>query len=99
MRPAWAKQMRNLLKRTGFLICLEFPTAKEGTGPPWPMPPEVYVGHLEHPGEEIPYDQNGKIKLEQRPRSPGGFTRIAHWQPERTHEIGKGTDWVSVWRP
>ena len=100
MRPAWSKQMRNLVNFTGSLICIEFPTYKEpGSGPPWALPPEVYVGHLEHPGEQIPYDQDGRIVIEQRPTSTGGFTRIAHWQPERTHEIGKGTDWVSVWQP
>ncbi|KAA6414026.1 MAG: thiol methyltransferase [Lasallia pustulata] len=67
------------------LICLEFPTYKDPSlgGPPFGLSPAVYVEHLSHPGEELP---------------PGGLERVAHWQPERTHEIGKGTDWVSVWR-
>lgn len=102
MRPAWAKQMRSLLSPNGHLICVEFPTYKDPAsgGPPWALPPDVYVAHLGHPGEDIPYDESGKVKIdESKPVSSGGFTRAAHWQPERTHEVGKGTDWVSIWRP
>jgi methyl halide transferase len=60
----------------------------------------VYLGHLSHPGEELPYDDDENL-LEDRianVESEGALRRIAHWQPERTHESGKGTDWVSVWR-
>ncbi|KAL1310485.1 hypothetical protein AAFC00_000775 [Neodothiora populina] len=31
-------------------------------------------------------------------RTEKGLLRVAHWRPERTHEIGKETDWISVWR-
>lgn len=28
----------------------------------------------------------------------GYFERVLHYQPERTHKVGEGTDWISVWR-
>ena len=39
--------------------------------------------------------------LEGEPGQPGqgdGFQRIGHWKATRSHEMGKGTDWVSVWK-
>jgi hypothetical protein len=27
-----------------------------------------------------------------------GLERVKRWMPERTHEAGKGKDYVSVWR-
>ncbi|MCJ1393400.1 hypothetical protein MMC18_006274 [Xylographa bjoerkii] len=101
LRPAWSKQMKNLLTTKGRLICLEFPTYKSlsAPGPPWALRPEIYLEHLAHPGIDIPYDQEGRIKINvSGPPGKGSFQRLAHWQPERTHEIGKGTDWVSIWR-
>jgi hypothetical protein len=101
MRPAWAKRMVELLAPSGHLICVEFPTYKDpkSGGPPWALPPEVYVAHLAHPGEEIPYDEAGKVVFgESKAGAKGGLVRVAHWEPERTHEVGKGTDWVSIWR-
>lgn len=26
------------------------------------------------------------------------FEKVLHYQPERTHTIGMGSDWLSVWR-
>lgn len=83
------------------LVCLEFPTYKnpaEG-GPPWAAPPEVYEALLAQPGEEVKYDAEGKVvPREGEGENEKGLEKVAHWKPERTHEIGKGTDWVSVWR-
>ncbi|KAG0131957.1 S-adenosyl-L-methionine-dependent methyltransferase [Tuber indicum] len=28
----------------------------------------------------------------------GAFQKVLHYKPERTHKIGEGTDWISVWR-
>ena len=103
MRPAWSHRMASLLdpNPSSNLICIEFPTYKDPStgGPPWGLPPKVYLEHLSHPGEDIPYDESGNIQDNVLKRaSPGGLERVAHWQPERTHEIGKGTDWVSIWR-
>ncbi|KAL8985753.1 MAG: hypothetical protein Q9177_004355 [Variospora cf. flavescens] len=104
LRPAWASRMSQLLsqKPPGHLICLEFPTYKDPStgGPPYGLTPQTYVEHLSHPGEDVPYDDSGHVKaggLSQS--SPQGLERLDHWQPERTHEIGKGTDWISVWQP
>lgn len=93
--------MKQLLSSYGLLICIEFPTYKDPLtgGPPFALPPQVYVEHLSHPGRDIPYDEQGHVKT-------GGIDgedtesleRIAHYEPTRTHEIGKGTDWVSIWR-
>lgn len=95
--------MSQLLGSDGRLMCVEFPTYKPATtgGPPFGLPPKIYLAHLNHPGEKLPYDAEGNLKDEDV--STDGLTdvaleRVAHWKPERTHEIGKGTDWVSVWR-
>ncbi|KAI9809404.1 MAG: hypothetical protein M1826_003917 [Phylliscum demangeonii] len=103
MRPVWALRYYRLLADhpSSRLLCLEFPTAKPPAtkGPPFGVSSAVYVAQLEHPGQELPYDDEGNLLVDQlHPSSPIGLERVAHWQPERTHEIGKGTDWVSVWR-
>ena len=60
--------------------------------------------HLSHPGEDVPYDRNGYVQSNPlREASPNGLERVAHWQPERTHDVGKDDkgnvqDWVSIWR-
>lgn len=93
--------MAQLLAFGGYLICIEFPSAKDPLlgGPPWALPPQVYTEHLAHPGMKLPYDEKGYVKEgASGPNSPVALTRVAHWQPERTHEIGKGLDWVSIWR-
>ncbi|CUS15357.1 unnamed protein product [Tuber aestivum] len=28
----------------------------------------------------------------------GAFQKVLHYKPDRTHEIGEGSDWISVWR-
>ena len=85
---------------------MEFPTYKEPSsgGPPWALPPEVYVEHLMRPGEEVEYDGDGRIVVSEEfmgmrgEKLEGGmFRRVKHYQPRETHEIGKGTDWVGVW--
>lgn len=95
--------MSQLLAYDGNLICIEFPSAKDPKigGPPYALPPPVYVEHLAHPGNKLTYDdESGHVKEGvYGPNSPAALIRIAHWRPARTHEIGKGQDWVSVWRP
>ncbi|KAL8628617.1 hypothetical protein Q9189_005663 [Teloschistes chrysophthalmus] len=102
MRPAWAQQMSRLLTKnpSGRLICLEFPSYKDPLigGPPFGLTPSTYVEHLGHPGVELPYDSKGHVKEGSRDQvDPDGLQRLDHWQPQRTHEVGQGTDWVSVW--
>ncbi|KAL8676800.1 MAG: hypothetical protein Q9186_006707 [Xanthomendoza sp. 1 TL-2023] len=103
LRPAWSQRMLQLLSTDppGQLICLEFPTYKDPStgGPPFGLTPQTYVEHLSHPGEELPYDETGHVQVGSQGRpKPASLERLHHWQPERTHEIGKGTDWVSVWQ-
>ena len=94
--------MSQLLAEDGRLICLEFPSAKDPklNGPPWALPPAVYEQHLSKPGEKLPYDAESGSIIEDSPRrrNDNGLTRVAHWQPIRTHDIGKDTDWISIWR-
>ncbi|KAK2806779.1 hypothetical protein FQN50_005641 [Emmonsiellopsis sp. PD_5] len=108
LRPKWALRMSQLLAPSphGNLICLEFPTEKDpvNQGPPFASPPAAYMEHLSHPGEDIPYNENGHIKRDPlREVSPNGLERVAHWQPQRTHDVGKDEDgrvqdWVAIWR-
>ena len=103
MRPSWALRHTQLLAPApdGNLICLEFPTYKDPltNGPPFGVRPETYVEHLSHPGENVPYNENGHAKenvLEKA--NPEALERISHWQPKRSHPVGQGTDWISIWR-
>ncbi|KAM5467957.1 putative methyl halide transferase [Microsporum audouinii] len=108
LRPGWALRHSQLLAPSprGHLICIEFPTMKDPAlgGPPFASTPEAYLEHLNHPGEHIPYDDKGNVQTGLYEKvSDKGFIRIAHWQPEHTHEVGKdadGTvrDWISIWR-
>lgn len=86
-------------------MCLEFPTYKPPStgGPPWALPPKIYMAHLPRPGEELPYGEDGSL-LEDKlgPPSKNALQRIEHFQPKRTHEIGYNaegevTDRVGVW--
>ena len=65
--------------------------------------------HLSHPGENITYNDKGLVDADHplREREPSkaatGLERVAYWQPERTHAVGKDKngvihDRVSIWR-
>jgi hypothetical protein len=106
MRPAWAKRFVELLSPEGSVVCVEFPTYKPHStgGPPWALPPKVYLAHLSRPGEDLPYGEGdeGLLEAEMGEPSKTGLQRKLHFQPKRTHEIGysaegKVTDWVSIW--
>lgn len=97
--------MVELFAPEGRLVCTEFPTYKPHStgGPPWALPPVVYEGHLQRPGEELPYDDEaGLLEKDLGPPSKSGLQRLVHFQPKRTHDIGYDengnmTDWISVW--
>ncbi|KAF1982753.1 S-adenosyl-L-methionine-dependent methyltransferase [Aulographum hederae CBS 113979] len=102
LRPTWSRRISSLLSPTGILICLEFPTQKDPAlgGPPWACPPELHLALLSRPGEEVGYDGEGRVVVEEEEegrKSEKALTRVAHWRPERTHQVGEGTDWVSIW--
>lgn len=103
MRPSWALRHTQLLAPApdGNLVCLEFPTSKDPMtkGPPFGVRPETYVEHLSHPGAKVPYNEQGHAEVHALgDAGPKALVRTAHWQPKRTHSIGQGTDWVSIWR-
>jgi hypothetical protein len=106
MRAAWAFRTAQLLSPAGVFICVEWPSEKDpkGGGPPWPLPPQVYLNHLTRPGKDLEYGRDGNF-LEDKlgPQSKDGLQRIAHFHPKKTHGAGKSdegriTDWVSVWK-
>lgn len=105
MRPVWSQRMNELLTPEGRLVCLEYPTYKPPStgGPPWALPPKIYIAHLPRPGEEVKYGEEGElVETELGPSNPKGLQQIAHFQPKRTHESGysadgKVTDWIGVW--
>lgn len=84
------------------IVCVEFPTQKKLSlgGPPYASPSSVYMAHLGHPGQEIPYDVEGTPlnEKEGQTEDPNGFQRVGHWKAEESHPMGKGMDWVSVWK-
>ncbi|KAK7529229.1 putative thiol methyltransferase [Phyllosticta citribraziliensis] len=110
LRSAWALQMSKLLSRDpqAALVCVEFPTYKPPStgGPPFGLPSKVYEQHLSRPGDEVKYDDEGHVVEETDqfgsfiiPKTNSiGLYRDAHYAPLNTHEIGKGTDKVSIWR-
>ena len=53
---------------------------------------------LSYPGAEPKYDGEGYAVKEEREPNPRGLRRVAHWKPERTHKVGEGTDWISLWQ-
>ena len=98
MRSAWAKRLVQLLAPKGKLVCLEFPTYKDPLtgGPPWGTPSRAYEAYLGRPGEEIALGADGHV-VDSQTKSEKGLVRAAHFSPARTHQIGQGTDMVSIW--
>lgn len=62
------------------------------------------MAHLSHPGQQMPYDEQGHVQgnvLDGATKD--ALVRVAHWQPKRTHEVGKDEngnvrDFVAIWR-
>ncbi|KAL3439601.1 S-adenosyl-L-methionine-dependent methyltransferase, partial [Aspergillus tetrazonus] len=80
-RTRWAERMADLLRPGGLLVCLEFPMYKD---PALPGPPWGVNGvHW----ELLAGGDTGQAK----------FTRKVYVQPERTFEVGRGTDMISVY--
>lgn len=96
--------MTQLLAPQGILVCLEFPTHKppKSGGPPWSLPSIVYEELFKRPGDELIYDEEGKVTRKDEGDSDKALDRVAYWQPARTHQVGiiKGEvkDRVSVWK-
>ncbi|KAL4987122.1 S-adenosyl-L-methionine-dependent methyltransferase [Aspergillus falconensis] len=81
-RTRWAERMAELLRPGGMLVCLEFPMYKD---PTLPGPPWGVNGvHWE--------------LLAGGDAGQGEFNRRAYVQPERTFEVGRGTDMISVYQ-
>lgn len=101
LRPAWAKRQSELLTSDGRLVCLEFPTSKPPStgGPPFGLSSSLYVELFKFPGQDVEYDEDGYVvpKQSSSDLASNALVRAAHWKPERTHAVGQGSDWVSIW--
>lgn len=62
-------------------------------GPPWGLK-GVHWDLLSAGGDGLVGDGAGEVERES---TDGEFTRKLYFQPERTYEVGKGTDMVSVY--
>ena len=66
MRDGWAESWSKHIKKGGFLVTAIFPVVddRDGTGPPWPVWPELYQEKLEKVGftlrslEKVPESQS-----------------------------------------
>lgn len=100
LRPQWAKRQSQLLAKQGRLLCLEWPLhkpPKEG-GPPHGLSKQLYIELFRDPGQEIAYDVDGHaVPNEVGKRSSDALVQIARFRPERTHEAGKDSDFVSIY--
>ena len=73
-------------------------------GPPFASPSKAYIEHLSHPGQPVPYDEDGNVKYQPLAESgPGALERVGYWHPTDTHAVGKDADGnvkdnISVWR-
>ncbi|KAJ1326468.1 methyl halide transferase [Microdochium nivale] len=107
-RPLWAARLASLLSSTtteggsgGRLVCLEFPSTKspDEPGPPWAMPPHVYVEYLTGAGGEG--EGRGEGSSEPPGHASGGLRRLVHGKPTTTHaagmQDGRVIDCISVW--
>lgn len=100
LRPRWAARLSGLLATEGRLVCLEWPLGKppsEG-GPPHGLTSDLYIELFRRPGEEVRYDDAGKVVAGESSASATALVREAHYQPERTHAAGKDKDFVSIWK-
>ncbi|OQN96717.1 hypothetical protein B0A48_17141 [Cryoendolithus antarcticus] len=99
LRPKWAKRMTELLAPNGRLICLEFPLSKPPStgGPPHGLSSDLYTELFKAPGEDVKYDADG-YAVQSEGVAGRGLKRIAHWAPTRSHQVGQGSDHVSIWR-
>lgn len=101
LRPQWSKRVSELLAPNGSLICCESPLAKppKAGGPPHGLSSELYVQLFKQPGQDVSYAEDGHIAADERSLNlESGLVRVAHWLPARTHEIGRGTDMMSIWK-
>ncbi|RHZ61550.1 uncharacterized protein CDV56_108851 [Aspergillus thermomutatus] len=94
MRRDWAMRMASLVSTGGLLVCLEFPMYKDLglPGPPWGLK-GVHWDLLARGGDGLLTDNVGERETD----TQGQFQRVLYVKPERTYEVGKGTDMLSVY--
>jgi hypothetical protein len=87
--------MKELLRPSGLLVCLEFPLYKDLTapGPPWGLQ-GVHWNLLAEGGDGIVDQQTSTLATT---GGQGSFKRNLYIKPERSYEVGRGTDMLSVW--
>lgn len=90
-----------LARRTGRLVCLEFPSGKPlaELGPPWGLSSDVYVALLAQPGQDISPETANVPAVD----PATGLVRLELIKPARTHKAGTNhdgsvRDWLHVWK-
>ena len=100
LRPRWAKRMSQLLAPSGRLICAEYPLGKPPSsgGPPHGLERALYDQLFAKPGEEVKYDENGKVReFHISDKSDAALVKIDEWVPTRYFDTMQGKIWMSVW--
>ncbi|KAL2170690.1 hypothetical protein VTG60DRAFT_4532 [Thermothelomyces hinnuleus] len=99
MRKHWARRMGELLAPSGVLVCLEFPLYKDLSlpGPPWGLREGIYWNVLAVGGDGMMQDEAAARNATHENSESGAFKRLAYVEPERTYEVAKGTDMLSIW--
>lgn len=89
--------MGELLRRDGYLVCLEFPLYKDPMlpGPPWGLQ-GVYWDLLVRGGDGVA-NIGIASKFVREDQLMGQFRRVLHVKPARSYECGIGTDMLSIY--
>ncbi|KAF2163724.1 hypothetical protein M409DRAFT_25910 [Zasmidium cellare ATCC 36951] len=101
LRQDWTKRMSELLAPDGKLVCLEWPLGKDPKegGPPHGLTSSLYEALFSRPGEKVRYNESGVVEPDQGiEKNDDSLVRVAHYRPERTHEAGKTSDYISIWK-
>ncbi|KAK4225843.1 S-adenosyl-L-methionine-dependent methyltransferase [Podospora fimiseda] len=101
MRKGWGRRMGELLAPEGVLICLEFPLYKDLKlpGPPWGLREGIYWDLLACGGSGMfGSDEEAQQAMKADKVTEGKLERVARLKPERSYEVSKGTDRLSIWR-
>lgn len=80
------------------MVCLEFPSYKDLklAGPPWGLREGTYWNLLVAGGDGVIQSEE-VAEAATKATTGGAFRRLGYIKPERSHEIAKGTDMLSIW--
>lgn len=102
-RSKWAARMSQLLAPSGYLICIEFPLGKDpaADSPPHSLSSALYEQLLARPGEEVTYDDTGRVYTDASLESAeNALVKVETWVPASTFDdqLQVGQIKVSLWK-